>query len=229
MKKVTTCLLSTSLLASALFLTTTDPTFAKSSKSSISVQEAEIDGIKPDMVEMIEQNGQTIPVYYFDDNDRALRYMEAKHAQDQRIISNFDKEPSRDSKSNSIQAANKITYQGTIKKDYTNTFVANRTNQEQSMSTQVKRSHSSQVNGKVSLDAFAKWFKAEVGYAYTNTYEYANTFNLKVPAQKKGMITTYNYADYWTGDYSGASFWVSRPTTTEGSELYIVNLDFPEN
>lgn len=180
--------------------------------------------ISPNKTEYIQSNGITVPVFYFDDNGKAKKFMEErKHlreitAKNSAVNNNFSAKA----------AADYAKYLGARQYEFTNTFMSNNTNAEQSMATTVTKVHTSKVSITVTAD-IAKFFKVQVGYDYTNTYQYANTFNIKVPAKKKGLITTYNLADLYDCKLGAKTFTVWRPTATEGAEIYIVALSFPES
>ncbi|MBB6695338.1 hypothetical protein H7B90_28485 [Cohnella xylanilytica] len=190
--------------------------------SSITTQ-----SVTPDKTEYTTTStGQIIPVYYFNNNTKAKQFMAL---QQQQYIQRKEEAANSSSlvKSARATATNFVSYYGPVDYDFTNTFMSNTTNTEQSMSTTITRNHSTKTTVSVNAE-FAKFFKAQVGVEFANSYQYQNTFNLKVPGKKKGLITTANHSDYYTASYGGVSLGIYRPTANETSAIYIVNLDFPE-
>ncbi|WP_274655631.1 hypothetical protein [Paenibacillus humicola] len=202
------------LLISAVFFGLVSvPVFAEpSSNQSV---------IKPDKVEYTTDSaGNIYPVFYFSDNTKALAFMKQRQQERQQDLA-FS--------SNSVNSAlaNSVSYFGNVEYDFTNTFMANHTNATQTMSTTIQRQHTTTATATATA-AFQKFFQLQIGVSYAYTYSYSHTFNLSVPANKKGLITTYNNTDVYNAAYSGVSFSVYRPTNIEGADIYIVDIDFPE-
>ncbi|TPH19527.1 hypothetical protein EGH09_06305 [Brevibacillus laterosporus] len=153
--------------------------------------------IIPDKIEYItSEKGQTVPVIYIDDPEKAQKFMEQNGFTKETLIR--EQNTNNDKKSKGIQPSLMDTYEfaeyvGTIKFDYKVDYTENRTKKDFEWVRVVERDSYSKTSIKVGGE-FKKAFAAEVGKEWSNKEVYKDTFTVNIPPSKQGEIWTWNNA-----------------------------------
>jgi hypothetical protein len=100
-----------------------------------------------------------------------------------------------------------VSFWGNSDHFFHQTWMRNNTSSAQSMSSSISFNY--QTSATITVTAkFSEFFTASAAVTYAKSVTHTDTFNLNVPANKKGQITTYNHSDYYTGTYNNSSFWI---------------------
>nr|WP_275441346.1 hypothetical protein [Brevibacillus laterosporus] len=153
--------------------------------------------ITPDKIEYItSENGQTVPVIYIDDPEKAQKFMEQNGFTQESVVKKQN--TSDDKKGKGIQPMLLDTYEfvdyvGTIKYDYMVDYTENRSKKDFKWVRTVERESFSETSINVG-GGFEKVFNAEVGKKWITKTNYKDTFTLDIPPNKQGEIWTWNNA-----------------------------------
>ncbi|QOT01398.1 hypothetical protein JNUCC42_18260 [Brevibacterium sp. JNUCC-42] len=192
--------------------------------------------ITPDKIEYItSKNGQTVPVIYIDDPEKAEKFMEQNGFTKESVVK--EQNTSDEKKGKGIQPMLLDTYEfvdyvGTIKYDYKVDFTENRSTKDFKWIRTVERDTISETSITVG-GGFEKVFNAEVGKKWTNKTSYKDTFTVDIPPNKQGEIWTWNNARVYKFKEIGLTrtdyFTATLATDNFGNSIVISKFRNPHN
>ncbi|QDX95679.1 hypothetical protein EEL32_17865 [Brevibacillus laterosporus] len=165
--------------------------------------------ITPDKIEyIISEKGQTVPVIYIDDPEKAQEFMEQNGFIKESVVK--EQNTNNDEKGKGIQPTAWLDYQlmdyvGTTKYDYRVDYTENRTKENFKWVREVSREATSETS--ITVDGgFQDAFKAEVGQKWKEVETFKDTFTVNIPAGKQGEIWTWNNAKVYKFKKAGFVF-----------------------